>query len=405
MNRPPRLAHGPSPIIALARQLDAAGRDVIHLEIGEPDFATPAHIVEAGVRALRDGATRYVAPEGLPSLRAAIASAAASRGVSASPDEVIVTSGAKPMLLYAVMALASAGDDVLVPDPGYPGYASAALLAGARPVPYPIGHERGEHFRVDLAALEAAVTPATRVMILNSPHNPTGMVLEDSELAAIAELALRHDLWIVSDEVYAAFAYGDRPPRSIAAHPGMAARTLVVNSFSKTYAMTGWRLGFGIMPSTATATIRALVSESTTCAAPFVQQAGIAALAGPQDAVEAMRAEYRSRRDAFVTALQAIGGVRVMSPAGAFYAFADVTAIDEGRVAPPTGAGSPSMRLAERLLREQGVACMPGRAYGARGEGYLRFSFASPGSQLRDAVRRIDAFTAGMPGPPRRAHA
>lgn len=385
---PGRLRTGPSPILALARALDAEGHRVVHLEIGEPDFPTPGHVVDAGIRALRDGVTRYVAPEGLRPLREAIAARSCERGVPATPEQVVVTSGAKPMLLYALLALATEGDEVLVPDPGYPGYASSAALAGSRAVRYPIVRDGAGDFRVDLGALEASVTPATRVLVLNAPHNPTGMVLDEDTLAGIAAVALRHDLWVVSDEVYAALSYDEAPPRSIASLPGMAGRTIVVDSFSKTYAMTGWRLGYGVMPASITGAVRALVAESTTCAAPFVQHAGIAALQGPQDAVALMRAEYRARRDEIVQALAAIPGIRAATPPGAFYAFANVTGL--------AGGTSTSAELAERLLREYGVASMPGSAYGRRGEGHLRFSFASPIIELREATRRVAAFAAAV---------
>ncbi|HEX5831412.1 MAG TPA: pyridoxal phosphate-dependent aminotransferase [Gemmatimonadaceae bacterium] len=381
---------GPSPIIAAARDLQAQGRDVVRLDIGEPDFPTPPHIVEAGVRALRDGATRYVAPAGIAPLRAALADALRARGVPASPDGVVVTAGARPMLLFALLALVRSGDEVLVPDPGYPAYTSAARLAGGRAVPYPLATRDGA-FRVDVEAVRAALSPRTRVLVLNAPHNPTGAVLDDGTLAELAELARRHDLWVVSDEVYAAFAF-DGPSRSIAALPGMRARTVMVDSFSKTYAMTGWRLGFGVMPETLAPAVTTLVADSTTCAPAFVQHAGLAALAGPRETVDMMRTEYRRRRDLLVAGLRSVPGVRVARPAGAFYAFADVSTLLAA--APVTGA---TAWLAERLLHAYGLACLPGSAFGARGAGALRFSFASTPDRLNDAVARLARCAAELP--------
>ena len=374
-------------IVAEARRRAAEGHDVVRLDIGEPDLPTPPHIVEAGIAALRAGATRYVAPAGIPALRAAIAEAQRPRGLDATPEQVVVTSGAKPMLLYALLALVRRGDEVLLPDPGYPSYASAVRLAGGRPRRYALART-GARFTLDVDALRAAVTPRTRVLVLNTPQNPTGCTLDAADRGAVAAIAEAHDLWIISDEIYAGLRYDDASAHeSVAALPGMASRTVVVDGFSKTYAMTGWRLGYGVMPAALVAGVTALVIDSTTCVPAFVQRAGLAALTGPQDLVVAMRDEYRRRRDRVVQALRAMPGVSVSAPAGAFYAFADV----RGLLAAANGAGAPatSATLARRLLEEHGVACVPGAAYGGRGEGWLRLSFAAPQPRLDDGMRRL----------------
>ena len=368
-------------IVAEARRRAAEGRDVVRLDIGEPDLPTPPHIVAAGVEALHAGATRYVAPAGIPALRAAIADAQRSRGLAATPEQVVVTSGAKPMLLYALLALVGRGDEVLVPDPGYPSYAAAVRLAGGRARRYALARV-GARFGLDVGALRDAVTPRTRVLVLNTPQNPTGCTLGADDRAAVAEIAAEHDLWVISDEIYSGLCYdGASPPESVAALPGMDARTVVVDGFSKTYAMTGWRLGYGVMPASLVPAIVNLVNESTTCAPAFVQHAGLAALTGPQDAARAMREEFRLRRDALVAGLRELPGVDAAPPDGAFYVFADVRGL--------LGRGETSAALAERLLREHDVACIPGSAYGRLGEGMLRLAFTTGEERLREAVRRI----------------
>jgi len=273
---------------------------------------------------------------------------------------------------------------VLVPDPGYPGYAGAVRLAGGAPVPYALA-ETPDGFALDVDALRDAITPATRVLVLNAPANPTGMVLDDATQLAVAELAATRDLWVVSDEIYGAMRYDGAAPPPVASLPDMADRTVLVDGFSKTYAMTGWRLGYGVMPRALAESVTALVSESTTCTPAFVQHAGLAALAGPQDAVLAMRDAYRARRDTLVRELNAVGGVRAAPPGGAFYLFADVSRMLAAGSWPDDAA------LAEELLERHGVACVPGSAYGARGAGHLRLALTAPEERLREAARRIAA--------------
>lgn len=385
----PRAA-GPLSFVAAARHLESQGHRLARLDIGEPHFSTPSHIADAALAAMRDGETKYVSPQGLPALRLEIASSARARGIDASSDEVVVASGVKPMLLYAMLALAGPGDEVLVPDPGYAGYAAAAQLAGASARYYPLV-KHGDDLGIDVDALRAAISPATRVLVLNSPHNPTGMIVDEATLSTLAELAERHDLWIVSDEIYSALTF-DRPAsRSIAAMAGMRERTIVVDGFSKSYAMTGWRIGFAILPPALVAPVTALIADAATCTPPFVQHAGIAALRGTQDFIEQMRCAYRERRDSLVRALRVIPGVDVVTPAGALYAFADVGAMMDSRKI------HSSAELALELLQDHGLACVPGSAFGPRGERHLRFSFAVGASQMDDAVIRLGQWGGSHP--------
>jgi aspartate/methionine/tyrosine aminotransferase len=391
MNRPlaSRIAHrgalGTLAFVSAARELEARGVPVIRLDVGEPHLPTPPHIVDAALAAMRDGHTKYVAPQGLHALRAAISSHVAMRGLRASADEIVVGSGVKPLLLYVLLALVAQGDEVLVPDPGYPGYADAARLAGAHARPYPISTTHGAA-TIDVDALRAAITPATRVLVLNSPHNPTGLVNDEQTQSLIAELADRHDFWIVSDEIYGPLTYDRAPPASIASLPGLAARTIVLDGFSKAYAMTGWRLGFAVLPRRLIAPVSAILGDAATCTPAFVQYAGIAALAGPQTVVEDMRRDYRSRRDTLVHHLRSIQGVQVGLTAGALYAFADVCTL-------MLRAGlRSSAQAATRLLLDYGLACVAGGVFGSRGEGCLRFSFARAPEELDAAIRQLDAW-------------
>jgi aspartate/methionine/tyrosine aminotransferase len=370
-------------VLAAARRLESAGRDVVHLEIGEPDGTTPPHVVEAAVRALHDGHTRYVNPAGLPALCDAIAVSLAWRGVQGpegtSAENVVVVAGAKPMLFYALLAVLEPGDEVLVPDPGFPIYPSVVRFAGAVPVRYPLDALGA----VDVERLAALIGPRTRALVVNLPGNPTGGVASTDDLQAIAELALRHDLTVISDEVYGRIRY-DRRADSIAALPGMLERTIIVDSFSKTYAMTGWRLGFGVLPAALVERVTTLVVNGTSCTPPFVQLAGLAALTGPQDTVTAAVARLERRRDWLVDGLNGLPGVRCARPAGAFYAFPDVRQVERR-----AGGGLTTRQLAALLLEEYGVAVLPGTDFGPGGEGHLRLSFAVSPANLDLALERM----------------
>jgi aspartate/methionine/tyrosine aminotransferase len=364
-------------VLFAARRVEAAGRHVVHLEIGEPNGTTPPHVVEAGVRALHDGHTRYVDPAGLPGLRDAIAASLEWRGVRAAADTVVVVPGAKPMVFYALLAVLEPGDEVLVPDPGFPIYPSVVRFAGAVPVGYPLDSAGA----VDVARLAALIGPRTRALVVNLPGNPTGGVASPDALSALAQLALRHDLTVISDEVYGRIRY-DGHQDSIAALPGMLERTVIVDSFSKTYSMTGWRLGFGVVPAPLVERVTTLVVNGTSCTPPFVQLAGLAALTGSQESVaEAVRSLER-RRDWLVDGLNGLPGVRCNRPDGAFYAFPDVRKIEQR-------AGLSTEQLAARLLEEHGVAALPGTGFGPAGTGHLRLSFAVPVADLDLALERI----------------
>jgi len=363
-------------VLVKARALEAQGRSVVHLEIGEPDFDTPAHIREAAKRALDDGYTHYGPAAGLPELRKAIAGyAGGMRGLAITPDEVVVTPGGKPIMFFVMLATLNEGDEALYPNPGFPIYESVINFIGARAVPLRLDEERD--FRLDLDDLAAKLSPRTRLLILNSPHNPTGSVLTRDDLQRIADLVRGRDLLILSDEIYSRILY-EGEFCSIAALPDMRERTCILDGFSKTYAMTGWRLGYGVMPPDLAAHVARLMTNSNSCTASFVQRAGVEALTGPQDSVAEMVAEFRRRRDAIVDGLNAIPGLRCRVPAGAFYVFPNVT-----------GVGLTSEHFAERLLQEHGVAALSGAAFGAYGEGYVRFSYANSLSQIRLALDRI----------------
>ena len=373
-------------VLAAAQRLEARGHKVVHLEIGEPDMPTPPHVVEAGVRALRDGLTRYALAAGVPQLRDAIARSLALRGVRASAENVVVMPGAKPALFCTALALIAAGDEVLCPDPGFPIYESVVRFAGGRPVYYPLDETRD--FAPHVAAIAERITPRTRVLILNLPHNPTGGVATARDLAALAELAQRHDLWVISDEVYGQIRYDGRRD-SIAALPGMTDRTLIVDGFSKGYSMTGWRLGYAVMPASLTDKMTRLVINNVSCTATFVQYAGIAALEGPQDAVTRMVAGLKVKRDLVARGLNAIDGMRCATPAGAFYCFPDI-----GGVLERTGLTCES--FAERLLAEQHAAVLAGTAFGPGGEGHLRLCYATDSGELEGALAAIQRFVGGL---------
>jgi aspartate aminotransferase len=370
-------------VLARARRLEAAGRDIVHLEIGQPDFPTPEHVVEAAVRALRDGHHGYTPAPGLPEIREAVAEHVSPRlGAPVHPDEVVVTPGAKPILFYTFLAFVEPGDEVVYPNPGFPIYESMLDFVGATRVPLPIGAANG--FRLDVDLLESLVTDRTRLLILNSPANPTGGVVPREDLARIAAICRRHDVVVLSDEIYSRILFEGRHA-SIAAEEGMRERTILLDGFSKTYAMTGWRLGYGVMPKEAAARFARLMVNSNSCTANFVQRAGVAALLGPQDGVDRMVAEFARRREAVVAGLSSLPGFRCERPAGSFYVFPDVS-----------GTGARSSDLADRFLEEAGVACLSGTCFGAHGEGYLRFSFANSVENIREGVERLRASLAAV---------
>jgi aspartate/methionine/tyrosine aminotransferase len=367
-------------VFVRARALEAQGRDIIHLELGEPDFGTPHHIVEAGKQALDEGWTRYGPTQGLPELREAIASyICRTRGIRVGAEHVCVVPGAKPVMFFLMMALLEPGDEAIYPNPGFPIYESMINFLGAKPVPIPLVEERG--FSFDLNVLKDSLTPKTKLLILNSPHNPTGGVIPPDDLRAIADMVRDRDLVILSDEIYTRIYFDQEAPLSISSLPGMQEKTVILDGFSKTYAMTGWRMGYGVMPTWLVDPVIKLMVNSNSCTASFTQRAGIAALNGPQDNVTKMVEEFRRRRDAFCAALNTVPGFRCPLPGGAFYAFPNVQE-----------TGWKSKDLADALLQETGVACLSGTAFGTYGDGYLRFSIANSYEKLMDAAERIRKF-------------
>jgi aspartate/methionine/tyrosine aminotransferase len=370
-------------VLARTRVLEAQGKRVLHLEIGEPDFPTPPHIVEAGIRALRDGATKYGPPPGLPQLREAVCERIFQDvGVRAVPEEVVITPGAKPILFFAILATVGPGDEVLCPDPGFPIYESVVRFAGAKAVPVPLCPDLG--YALDVEAAERLVTSRTRLLIFNSPGNPTGGMVAPRELERIGALAERHDLWVIADEIYGRIRYEEQHT-SLAALPGMRERVVLADGFSKAYAMTGWRLGYGVFPRALVEPVTRLVINSNSCTAAFVQLAGLAALRGSQETVARMVEEYRRRRDLVVSGLRATPGIRCAIPQGAFYAFPDVRQL-------PLKASA----LATHLLEEHGVATLSGTAFGPGGDGHLRISYVSAPEVLEEALRRIRGAAAAL---------
>lgn len=370
-------------VLGKAVALEATGRRVVHLEIGAPDFDTPRHVVEAVERALEAGLTNYVPSPGIAELRESVAAHLQATGrMATSPERVVITPGGKPVMFYTMLALCGPGDEVIYPDPGFPMYASIAAFTGATPVPLPLRQENG--FRVDPEELSGLVTDRTRLLILNSPQNPCGSVLTREDVEAIAAIALERDLVVLSDEIYSALAYDGRCP-SVLDVDGMAERTVLLDGWSKTFAMTGFRLGYGVFPQALVEPVTRLLVNSVSCVPAFSQHGAIAALEGPWDAVDRMREAFRARRGLVVDGLNAIDGISCLTPGGAFYAFPDVSAL-----------GVPSEVLADDLLREAGVACLPGTAFGAHGEGFLRLSYASSEDNLRAALRAIADHVDGL---------
>ncbi|MBI3537353.1 MAG: pyridoxal phosphate-dependent aminotransferase [Chloroflexi bacterium] len=363
-------------VLVKARALEAKGRDIVHLEVGEPDFATPQNIVDAGVKALRDGKTKYTPSAGILELREAIAQhVSATRGVKVTPDMVVVTPGAKPIMFFSILALVEPGDEVLYPVPGFPIYESMINYCGGTPVPYLLREEN--NFRFDPDEFRAKVSNQTKLIILNSPHNPTGGVLEESDLRVVAEMAQKFNVTVFTDEIYWRVLY-DGKFVSLLSIPGMQERTILLDGFSKTYSMTGWRLGWGVMPVDLQPHLARLQTNSNSCVAGFVQYAGVEALTGPQESVGKMVAAFKERRDTIVDGLNAIPGFTAKKSRGAFYAFPNVT-----------GVGWDSRKLADYLLNDAGVACLSGTAFGAQGEGYLRFSYANSLDNIKKALTRI----------------
>jgi aspartate aminotransferase len=365
-------------VLVRARALEAKGKSVVHLEIGEPDFDTPAHISEAAMAALRSGATHYGPSAGIPELRAAIAEdSTRRRGVRATPEMVVVTPGGKPIMFFAILALVDEGDEVLYPNPGFPIYESMIRYIGGTPVPVRLLEEKG--FELDVDQLCDRVSRKTRLIILNYPHNPTGGTIPESGLRAIAAAAAKNGVPVLSDEIYARILYGGQHT-SIAAMPGMEPLAMVLDGFSKTYAMTGWRLGYGIMPAPMAQVIAKLQTNATSCTATFSQHAAVEALRGDQSSVDRMVAEFRRRRDVIVEGLRAIPGFKCVRPKGAFYVFPNIA-----------GTGYSARALADRLLDDAGVACLSGTAFGEFGEGHLRFSYATSMENIEEALKRIRA--------------
>jgi len=364
-------------VLNRARELERQGKDIIHLEIGEPDFDTPATIINSAVDALRAGWTHYGPSAGLPELREAIAEEVSrSRGVPVSSEEVVVVPGGKPIIFFSILALVEQGDEVIYPNPGFPIYESMINYVGGRALPIRLREEKD--FSLDVNDLAALISDRTKLIIINSPHNPTGGVLDKRDLEQIAEAIGARNIFVLSDEIYSRLIFEGKH-HSIITEPGFKERTILLDGFSKSYAMTGWRMGYGVMRSDLSSQIARLMTNSNSCTASFTQVAGIEALRGDQSSVEHMREEFQRRRDVFVTGLNKIPGFSCRMPKGAFYVFANTT-----------GTGWKSRPLADNLLEEAGVACLSGTSFGEFGEGYLRFSIANSMENLNRGLERIE---------------
>jgi aspartate aminotransferase len=364
-------------VLARAQELEAKGHDIIHLEIGEPDFVTPTNASLAGIRAIAEGQTRYNPPAGLSSLREMIADVAGrKRGIRIGPKQVVVGPGAKTGLFFPTLALVDPGDEVVYPDPGFPTYEAMIGVAGGTPVPVPLVESNS--FSFDLKTFDRLVNERTRLIILNSPSNPTGGVIPLADLEHIAKIAQRHDCWVLSDEIYSQIVFDGLAVPSIASLPGMAERTIIADGFSKTYAMTGWRLGFSIMPEALAERIGLLLTHSVGCTAQFTQVAGLEALTGPQEQVAKMVTEYERRRDIIVDGLNGLPGIHCLKPQGTFYAFPNIQKTNKS-----------SNELANLML-DGGVAVLPGSTFGKYGEGYLRLVFANSVENIKRALERME---------------
>ena len=366
-------------VLVKARKLEAEGRDIVHLEIGEPDFDTPQNVIDAAKNALDAGFTHYGPSNGLPQARQAIADyiERTRPGVNCSADEIVVTPGAKPIMFYAMMATIDEGDEVIYPNPGFPIYESVINFLGAKAVALPLREQK--EFRFDLADLEARINKRTRMLIINTPQNPTGGILTYEDLEGIAEMAVKNNLIVFSDEIYSRITYDGFEHTSILNFPGMKERTIMLDGFSKTYAMTGWRLGYGMMPASIASLVAKMQTNCTSCTSSFTQMAGVEALTGPQDRAEEMIAEFRRRRDVIVDGLNSIPGFRCHRPQGAFYVFPNIE-----------GTGYSSQRMADYLLNTAGVAALSGTAFGQFGEGFIRFSYANSMENINKALDRIN---------------
>lgn len=366
-------------VLAKAKDLEAQGKDIVHLEIGQPDFPTPSNIVEAGKRAIDEGWTSYGPTCGQPDFRELIAGhISKTRNIEVNGSQVVVTPGGKPVMFYTILSVVEPGDEVVYPDPGFPIYKSLIDYAGGKAVPLPLLEEND--FSFDVEKLEQLVSGKTKLLILNSPQNPTGGVLGKDDLQKIAELCVNHDVVILTDEIYSELLYEDEF-ESITQFEGVLDRAVILDGFSKSYSMTGWRLGYGIFPDWMVDSIERLMVNSNSCTASFSQRAGMEALNGPQDALAEMRAEFLKRRDFFIDGLNRIPGISCRVPKGAFYAFANVSELPLS-----------SKELEGRLLEEAGVACLAGDGFGQQGEGFIRFSYANSIENIGEALRRIEGF-------------
>ena len=364
-------------VLARAKALEAQGKEIIHLEIGEPDFDTPPHVIEAAVKALKDGFTHYTPAAGLPQVRQTIAQhVSQTRGIKVQPEQVVVTPGAKPIMCYAILALLEPGTEAIYPDPGFPIYASMINFVGATPVPLPLREEKD--FRFDIDEFRSLVTDRTRLIILNTPQNPTGGILTRQDLEAVAEVARERDIMVLSDEVYEQILY-EGEHVSLLSLPDMQDNAILLDGFSKPYAMTGWRLGYGVMPTALAEHITRLMVNSNSCTAAFTQMAGVAALTGPKDEVRNMVAAFHKRRDVIVDGLNRIPGFRCARPAGAFYVFPNIE-----------GTGRTSSQMEGLLLDKAGVAALSGSGFGKHGDGYVRFSYANSIENIKKALARIE---------------
>lgn len=364
-------------VLARAKELEAQGRSMVHLEIGEPDFDTPSNIINAAIDALKAGYTHYGPSAGLPEVRECIADyISRDRGIDVGPKNVVVTPGAKPVMFFAILALVNKGDEVIYPNPGFPIYESMINFVGGKAVPIRLKEER--EFRLDVADLERLLTPSTRMLIINSPQNPTGGMLTADDIAAIAELVKDRDLYILSDEIYSKIIY-EGEHNTIASHPELLDRIIILDGFSKTYAMTGWRLGYGVMNTGLAGQVEKLMNNANSCTCSFIQRAAIEGLTGPQEDAGKMVAAFHERRDVIVDGINKIEGFTCLKPQGAFYVFPNIT-----------GTGMSSKELETFCMEEAGVAVLSGTAFGSYGEGYIRFSYANSIPNIKEALSRIE---------------